>query len=168
MTPKESNNIPTPAPMEIERKFIPKQLPQNLDQYPYHEIEQGYICTSPTIRIRKMDNTYFLTYKSAGLMAHQEYEMPLTKEAYLHLRSKTDGILITKRRYLIPLNKHHTAELDIFHGSLEGITLAEVEFASIEEANAFTPPDWFGKDVTCDSRYHNSEMSKGALSNANG
>ncbi|MDE7310072.1 MAG: CYTH domain-containing protein [Eubacterium sp.] len=154
--------------MEIERKFIPKQLPDGLEQYACRSIEQGYLCTNPTIRIRKMDDTYFLTYKSSGLLAHQEYEMPLTKEAYLHLRKKADGILITKSRYLIPLDSGHTAELDIFHGSLEGTTLAEVEFASVEEAQAFVPPDWFGKDVTYDSRYHNSEMSKGALSNENG
>lgn len=148
------------APMEIERKFIPKQLPPDLARYPYHEIEQGYLCTSPTVRIRQMDDAYFLTYKSSGLMAHQEYEMPLTKEAYLHLRQKADGILITKRRYLIPLDERHTIELDIFHGSLEGTTLAEVEFSSVEEANSFVPPEWFGEDVTYDSRYHNSEMSK--------
>lgn len=149
------------AHMEIERKFLPKQLPKPLEQYDYHEIEQGYLCTSPTIRIRKMDDTYFLTYKSAGMMAHLEQEMPLSKEAYEHLREKADGILITKRRYLIPLDAAHTIELDIFHGQMEGLALAEVEFASVEEADSFTPPDWFGEDVTYDSRYHNSEMSKG-------
>lgn len=151
------------VPMEIERKFIPKRLPEHLEQYAFHEIEQGYLCTSPTVRIRKMDDSYSLTYKSAGLMAHLEYEMPLTSEAYTHLRKKVDGILITKRRYLIPLDDTHTAELDIFHGRLQGLSLAEVEFASVEEADAFTPPDWFGEDVTYDCRYHNSEMSKGAL-----
>lgn len=150
--------------MEIERKFIPKQLPDHLEQYPYHEIEQGYLCTNPVIRIRKLDNSYFLTYKSAGMMAHEEYEMPLSEESYLHLRKKADGILITKRRYLLPLDASHKIELDIFQDSLKGVTLAEVEFASIEEANAFIPPEWLGEDVTYDKRYHNSEMSKGALS----
>ena len=34
--------------MEIERKFLIKkdQLPDNLAQYPCHEIEQGYLCTN--------------------------------------------------------------------------------------------------------------------------
>lgn len=156
-------NLPETAHMEIERKFIPKQLPAHLEQYPYHEIEQGYLCTDPTVRIRKMDDTYFLTCKTAGLMAHQEYEIPLSAQAYQHLRQKADGILITKRRYFIPLDAALTIELDIFHGSLEGVTLAEVEFPSVEAADAFTPPEWFGEDVTYDSRYHNSEMSKGSL-----
>lgn len=158
-----SNKDKSSPNMEIERKFIPKKLPDHLDQYPFHDIEQGYLCTNPTIRIRKMDHDCFLTYKSSGMMAHQEYEVPLTLKAYEHLREKTDGILITKRRYLIPLDDTHTIELDLFHGQLEGITLAEVEFTSVDEANAFQAPDWFGEDVTYDSRYHNSEMSKGAL-----
>lgn len=152
--------------MEIERKFIPKYLPENLEQYPSHDIEQGYLCTSPVVRIRKMDNSYFLTYKSAGLMVHEEQEMPLSEEGYLHLRAKADGILISKRRYYLPLDETHTIELDLFHGSLEGVLLAEVEFSSVEDANRFTPPEWFGEDVTYDKRYHNSEMSKGALSSA--
>lgn len=149
--------------MEIERKFIPKYLPERLMQYPYHEIEQGYLCTDPTVRIRKMDDSYFLTYKSCGMMAHEEYEMPLTEESYLHLRGKADGLLITKRRYVIPFGESYHIELDIFHGSHEGVTLAEVEFPSIQEAESFIPPEWLGEDVTYDSRYHNSEMSKGAL-----
>lgn len=153
--------------MEIERKFIPKWLPDTLSQYPSHEIEQGYLCTSPVVRIRKMDDAYFLTCKSAGLLAHEEYEMPLSKDSYIHLREKTDGILITKRRYLIPLDASHDIELDIFHGDLEGVILAEVEFSSVEEANSFIPPEWFGEDVTYDIRYHNSEISKGALSKSN-
>ena len=158
-----SNKDKSSPNMEIERKFIPKKLPDHLDQYPFHDIEQGYLCTNPTIRIRKMDNDCFRTYKSSGMMAHQEYEVSLTLKAYEHLRKKADGILITKRRYMIPLDDAHTIELDLFHGQLEGITLAEVEFTSVEEANAFLAPDWFGEDVTYDSRYHNSEMSKGAL-----
>ncbi len=148
--------------MEIERKFIPKKLPDNLEQYPSHLIEQGYLCTNPVVRIRKMDDSYFLTCKSEGMMAHEEYEIPISRESYQHLRKKTDGILITKRRYMLPLDSSHTIELDIFAGSLEGITLAEVEFATIEEADAFIPPSWFGEDVTYDKRYHNSEMSKGS------
>jgi CYTH domain-containing protein len=41
--------------------------------------------------------------------------------------------------------------------------LVEVEFASVDEANAFIAPDWFGEDVTEDGRYHNSYMSRHGL-----
>ena len=52
-------------------------------------------------------------------------------------------------------------ELDVFHGEYEGVLLAEVEFPTEEDANAYTAPDWFGEDVTYSTRYHNSTMSQG-------
>ena len=68
--------------MEIERKYLieKEQLPKNLSDYPFHRIEQGYLCTSPVVRIRRQDDEYFLTYKSKGLMAREEYNLPLTQE----------------------------------------------------------------------------------------
>ena len=76
--------------MEIERKFLIKKenLPENLASYPCHRIEQGYLCTSPVVRIRRQDDDYFLTYKSKGLMSREEYNLPLTAEAYEHLKPK--------------------------------------------------------------------------------
>ena len=71
--------------MEIERKFIVHNLPDNLDSYPHSEIEQGYLCMEPVIRIRRMNKQYFLTFKSKGLMARTEHEFPLDKAAYEHL-----------------------------------------------------------------------------------
>jgi len=144
---------------EIERKYLVRILPENLEEYPYHDIEQGYLCTEPVVRIRRQDEEYFLTYKSKGLMVREEYNLPLTKESYLHLRSKTDGSLISKRRYLIPYGPH-TIELDRFFSPKEGLLLAEVEFQSETEALAFSAPDWFGEDVTDSPRYHNSNLSK--------
>lgn len=146
--------------MEIERKFLPAELPQNLSQFAFHKIEQGYLCTSPVVRIRRSDDDYYLTYKSKGMLAREEYNLPLTAEAYEHLKPKADGRIIAKTRYLIPLDDTLTVELDVFEGDLAPLFLAEVEFASEEEAKAFVPPAWLGEDVTYDSRYHNSNMSK--------
>jgi CYTH domain-containing protein len=75
------------------------------------------------------------------------------------LIKKADGNIITKKRYEIP-DRGHTIELDLFEGMFTGTVLAEVEFDSIEEADSYTPPDWFDKDVTMDRNYHNSNMSR--------
>lgn len=147
------------ASYEIEKKYLIHTLPKNLDSYPYHEIEQGYLCTEPVVRIRRQDEEYYLTYKSRGLMVREEYNLPLTKDAYMHLKEKADGKLITKRRYLIPLAPY-TIELDIFSSPISDLWLAEVEFPSEEEALSFQPPEWFGEDVTNNSRYHNSNLSR--------
>lgn len=146
--------------MEIERKFLIAALPQDLDSYPCHLIEQAYLSTNPVVRIRRQDQEYILTYKGSGMMSREEYNLPLTAESYAHLLQKADGIVITKKRYVIPLAAGQLkAELDIFSGVHEGLQLVEVEFESEDQANAFTPPAWFGKDVTFDGHYHNSYLS---------
>ena len=63
--------------LEIERKFLVKRenLPENLEQYPSKAIEQGYLCTEPVVRIRKSNDNYYLTYKSKGLLAREEYNL---------------------------------------------------------------------------------------------
>ena len=123
-------------------------------------IEQGYLSTHPVVRVRKDNDSYYLTYKGSGMMAREEYNLPLTAESYEHLLAKADGNIITKKRYEIPDGTGKTIELDLFEGVFSGLTLAEVEFESIEEANAYIPPSWFTKDVTMDAAYHNSNMSK--------
>lgn len=146
--------------MEIERKYLLRSLPEHLETYPYKQIEQGYLNTEPVVRIRRSDDIYTLTYKGKGLMVREEYNLPLNAESFAHLKEKIDGRLIKKRRYLIPLDDRHTIELDIFEGDLAPLQLAEVEFATEEEANSFVPPAWFGEDVTFSTKYHNSRLSK--------
>ena len=152
--------------MEIERKYKIETPPENYRDYPFHEIEQAYLCTEPVVRIRRQDKEYYLTYKSKGLLTREEYNLPLTETAYHHLLSKADGIVLTKKRYLLPLITQKgpsglLIELDIFSGIYEGLILAEVEFSSEEEALAFVPPEWFGRDVTFSGEYHNSRLSRG-------
>lgn len=147
--------------MEIERKFLVKQLPVDLDDYDFHIIEQGYLSTNPVVRVRRQDDEYYMTYKGSGLLAREEYNLPLNKESYEHLVKKADGNIITKKRYLIPIEgTTYTIELDIFSGVFEGVVIAEVEFETIEQAHAFAAPEWFGEDVTENPEYHNSNMSK--------
>ena len=146
--------------MEIERKYLIHTLPENIEQYPCRHLEQGYLNTSPVIRIRKDDHKYELTYKSSGLLARQEYNLPLDETSYEHLKSKVDGHLISKKRYLIPLNTELTIELDVFEGYLAPLVLAEVEFPTEAMAMSFVPPKWFGEDVTFSGEYHNSYLSQ--------
>lgn len=159
--------------MEIERKFLVGELPGNLSSYQCLVIEQAYLCTEPVVRIRRQNEDYYLTYKGGGLMAREEYNLPLNKEAYEHLLTKADGNIISKKRYLIPIAspvfrndyavpKKHVdlkVELDIFEPPFAPLILAEVEFPDEEMALAFIPPAWLYKDVTDDPKYHNSNMS---------
>lgn len=147
--------------MEIERKFKVKELPQNLSQYESKKIAQGYLNVEPVVRVRRSNEKYYMTYKGSGMMVREEYNLPLTKEAYENLVKKIDGILIEKTRYVIPISEKLKAELDLFEGAMFPLQMVEVEFDSVEEANAFEAPEWFGEEVTNDVRYHNSNMAMG-------
>ena len=127
--------------MEIERKYLVLHLPGPLESYACRILEQGYLNTSPVVRIRRDNDRYELTYKSAGLMSRQEYNLPLDDKSYEHLLTKIDGRLIKKKRYMIPLSSALTAELDIFEGDLAPLMLVEVEFDSEDAANSISPPD---------------------------
>lgn len=151
---------------EIERKFTVSR--ETADSYmsrmrngefSCHEIEQAYLTVNPVVRVRRSDDEYYMTYKGSGLMSREEYNLPLTKEAYDTLSSKADGNVIKKTRILIPYEKY-TIELDVFKAPFEDVIIAEVEFDSEDEANNFEAPDWFIEDVTNDRRYHNSNMSR--------
>ena len=144
---------------EIERKFLVKEIPANLNEYPYHMLEQGYLNTDPVVRVRKEDDTYYLTYKGRGYIEKEEYNLPLNEDAYRHLLAKADGNIISKKRHLIPCPPY-TIELDVFEAPFSPLIIAEVEFPSLEEAKAFTPPEWFGEDVTGDYHYSNSYLSQ--------
>lgn len=171
--------------MEIERKFTITSLPDNLLSYPCHIIEQAYLNTDPVVRIRRQDDSYYLTYKGKGLLAREEYNLPLNEESYYHLREKADGNIISKKRYVIPITNPEfdttyaslagekidqislSVELDIFEAPFAPLIIAEVEFPDKEMAEAFLPLDWFSQDVTNDPAYHNSNLStrSGGLSN---
>lgn len=155
--------------MEIEKKFLLREFPRHLERFEKKEIEQGYLCTDPVVRIRRSNEEYILTYKSKfGIDEEQnrdtrvnhEVEVPLSQHGYEHLREKIDGNLIRKSRYLIPLEDGHMGELDVFAGVLEGLCFIEVEFLDQEDARGFNPPDWFGENVSEDKRYSNSFLSE--------
>ena len=146
--------------MEIEKKFLIKKLPANLEQYPHDQIEQAYLCTTPVMRIRRHGDHYTFTYKGSGMMVREEYNLPLTEEAFSHLLPKADGKVIRKTRYKIPYTcngQDLTIELDMFQSPTD-LIMAEVEFPDEASAMHFLAPDWFGEEVTQNPAYHNCNM----------
>ena len=118
---------------EIERKWRVRKLPKDYKHFPCKLLEQAYLCQNPTLRIRKESSIsegeerggisegrtqeeYIFCYKGRGRLSREEYNLPLTKEAYETLIRKTEGRVIRKFRYAIP-HGAYTVELDIFQGA---------------------------------------------------
>ena len=167
--------------MEIERKWLVKKLPDNLNSYPSSLIYQGYISKDPVIRIRKRDNDFYLTVKGKGHLCREEFELCIDEKSFEKLLNKCEGIVLKKKRYVIPIDRSgnvlkpgmtgkYSIELDVFEGDYEGLVYAEIEFDTEDEAIQFIPPEWFGEDVTLLKGYNNAELSEGneALMNKNG
>ena len=147
--------------MEIERKFLVGELPQ-LDGYRHSEIVQGYVSFSPEIRVRRLDNKYYRTEKGEGMIAREENEWEIDEEVAEKMFKEVKTNLIEKTRYYIPYNKY-VIELDIYKGIFKGLIVAEVEFESMEEAQAFTPPDWFIEDISEKREYRNKILALKSL-----
>ena len=147
---------------EIERKFLPandKEILSIIKDLPYKSMIQAYLNLKPVVRVRKEDDEYYLTYKGEGSIAKEEYNLKLNEESFYNLLKKCEGNIIEKQRYNLRLTDKLVAEVDVFRGKFEGLILIEVEFESIEDAENFVLPDWFGRDVSYEKEYHNAYMS---------
>jgi len=149
--------------MEIERKFLLAGGAFPLEGFKFDRIRQGYLSTSPVIRIRQKSNEFWLTVKGPGSIAREEFELPLSQNEFACLARKLETGFLDKTRYYIPLQTGHTAELDVYEGELFGLATVEVEFESLAEAEQFVPPDWFGKDISNIDSYKNSSLAQYGL-----
>jgi CYTH domain-containing protein len=148
--------------IEIEKKYlvgagapVPDAAPQRLTQ--------GYVVSGEAgveVRVRVQDgDDYALTVKTSHGMVRGETEIALSKDQFDALWPLTEGRRVTKARYDVPLARGLVAEWDVYEGRLAGLQTVEVEFGSVEDAEAFEPPEWFGRDVTGDARLSNSRLA---------
>ena len=148
--------------MEIERKFLVRELPAGLEQSRSTRIEQGYIAIADDgteVRVRRRDGDAVLTVKSGGGRSRFEEEMAIDPERFARLWPLTEGRRIEKTRHVIPTETGLTIELDVYSGALAGLTVAEVEFGSDDAADRFAPPEWFGAEITDDARFKNQALA---------
>jgi CYTH domain-containing protein len=111
------------------------------------------------VRVRRRDGRTWLTVKSGAGRVRVEEEIEIEPERFERLWPLTEGRRIEKARYEIDAGDELVLELDVYEGELGGLVVAEVEFDSEEAAEAFTPPDWLGPDVTEDGRYKNQRLA---------
>ncbi|WP_411766252.1 CYTH domain-containing protein [Winogradskyella sp. A3E31] len=148
--------------IEIERKFLVTSNDFMAQAVRSYTIKQGFLNRDPerTVRIRLKDDEGILTIKgksSENGLSRFEWETPLKKEDAEGLLLRCEKGIIDKKRYEIPVGKH-IYEVDVFYGDNEGLILAEVELQT--ENESFEKPSWLGNEVTGDTKYYNSQLSK--------
>lgn len=150
--------------LEIERKFLIKKCIniKDLTTVPV-EICQGYLSDNAdaTVRVRIYGEKAFLTVKSrdiASVRHEWEYEIPIkdAKEMLMLPNVKK----LSKTRYKVNFSGH-IWEIDVFHGNLEGLIMAEVELKRPDEELII--PDFIEREVSGNPAYYNSNLIKGNL-----
>ena len=120
------------------------------------DICQGYICHDGNreLRIRRINNKFFLTYKRGTGLVRFEQEIPVGKKIFESLWPESELQRLIKTRYVI-VYKDRRLEIDLYRKNLTGLIIAEVEFNSEEESRNFQIPSFFGREITEDSSFTN-------------
>jgi adenylate cyclase len=149
--------------MEREWKFLVERGPSLRGRRSQH-LEQGYLDDDGcrlSIRVRIADRRGWLTIKArtrrrrmGGPKVRREFEYEIPLRDARALLGFTSHKLV-KRRYEIG-----RMEVDVFHGDLEGLVLAEVPVARGRRSEPDAPRGWRWKDVSHDRRYGNSRLAR--------
>ncbi len=144
---------------EIERKFLVTSNSYRMHCTERQAIKQGYLSRNPdaTVRVRILNDNAYLTIKGRnhGIVRDEwEYKIPF-EDAHAMLDKCADGTIIEKTRYIVPKNGF-IWEIDEFHGTHEGLVVAEIELP--DASTRFELPDFIGREVSGDPAYYNSNL----------
>lgn len=153
--------------IEIERKFLvfPERLPELKGG---QRIIQGYLCETPLIRFRLLDDKVIINIKKLldnGSRFELETENPTpTPSEYISLQKMAIIPPIEKIRYRIPYEEL-LWEVDVYQGENLGLITADVELPSLDYNVNF--PEWVDStsDITSDTKYFNLNLGRNPISN---
>lgn len=146
---------------EIERKFLTvgDPLPEATKSM---RLIQGYLAreNDVAVRVRITDDAHALIgikrWLSHTERAEFEFSIPVAEGKQM-IREISGSRVIEKTRHHVPAGNGLTWEIDVFHGSNEGLVVAEIELPS--EDTPFKKPTWLGEQVTSDRRYLNNHLA---------
>lgn len=141
--------------IELERTYLVKALPDNLDTFPSEIIHDIYVPAEafhPHLRLRHRGDHYEITKKvpTDGTDSSKQFEhtIELEKEEFEAL-AKSSTKDIKKRRYTVEIDGRK-AELDVYMDKLAGLAVIDFEFDDEAQMRAFPMPDIALADVTQD------------------
>ena len=171
---------------ELERKFVTPPVPFPDEQlaalFDYDDMKQAYTLIDDQtgqeqrvrIKVNRSGSVKFeATAKGDGTDTRDERNWKISTEEFKE--GSADGArvgnVVEKRRYKIkyeyPVEEDGqivmeavVIEYSRYHGALEGLSDAEVEFTSPDQMSQFIAPPWFGPEVTDDPRYKNKNLAR--------
>jgi adenylate cyclase len=146
--------------LEVERQFLVK-VPLLPELGRPREIVQVYLSLEPEVRVRLIADAAFLTIKSSGDLAREEYEYSIPAEDARSIVRLAPYPPIEKRRFRLPVGDL-VWEIDQYEGENAGLWSAEVELE--DGGQDIDAPAWLGTEVTYDARFKNKNLARRPLS----
>lgn len=139
--------------IEMERTYLVKDLPQNIETYPHKELIDHYLPIDShhaKLRLRKRGDMLEITKKTLV----NEWDCSIQKEETIILSPEEYEALaqlpckkVHKIRYYVPY-QDYIVEFDVFQWDLEWLILADIEFPDEQSQKEFLMPDFCLAEVT--------------------
>jgi CYTH domain-containing protein len=147
------------ARIEIERRFLLEGVPEAAEVLAINEIGDRYL-DGTRLRLRRMARVggptqLKLTQKLPdpdGARQGALTTIYLSEAEHAAFAQLPAATLSKSRLSIAPYG------VDVFHGELEGLYLAEAEFATMEDALALVPAAFCRAEVTADQRFTGGEL----------
>ena len=149
---------------EIERKFLVAGEGWREAAVRCERLVDGLLATSKgrKVRVRLYEDRATLTIKTGKkgrLRLEFEYDIPRVDAEHLMAR-ECGASVVAKTRHFVP-HEGFTWEVDVYEGVLQGVVLAEVELASVDQDPP--RPAWVGREVTEDPAFRKQRLFVEAL-----
>ena len=150
------------ARAEIERRFLLAGVPREADVLAINEIDDRYL-DGTRVRLRRMAQVggatqLKLTQKvpdpDGGAWQGTLTTIYLSEAEHAAFARLPAAELRKSRLSIAPYG------VDVFHGELEGLYLAEAEFSTLEDAAALVPAAFCRAEVTADRRFTGGELAR--------
>ena len=145
--------------LEIERKFLIKEFPTDLELIREVDIWQGYVSVEPEVRIHRAKDrgtgveNFRLTLKGEGTLTRTEIKTDIDEAFYQEALGLMSGEVIYKDYRSYRLGDYVLEVCHVDPGMPLEFMYAEIEFQSEEEAESFQSPDFLGEEVTDNDYY---------------
>ena len=144
---------------KIERRFLLKEIPYDLENQECINIKQGYLNIDPEVRLKKADNEYSLMTRVRNGLVKIDNEQLILEESFNELFKSIKTNIIEKKRYHLNLDDGKLAVLDAYQQNLEGLYIIKVKFDNELDAKEFEIPSWFDDEVTFNNLYKSKNLA---------
>jgi CYTH domain-containing protein len=138
---------------EIERKFLVVGNAWKSGVTARDRFRDGLIASPEggKVRVRVSDRGSWLTVKGKRVgISRLEFEYPIPRaDAEAMLKNLCTGPVLEKTRNWVPY-RGVPWSVDVYHGELEGLVVAEVELDA--ESQTVPLPPWIGQEITGNAR----------------